>query len=76
MTRVARDRMPAILHREDLDRWLGAEPDPHDVLRPFPSELLWMWPISTRVNSPMNDEENLLDEIKLPAYACLLPSRS
>jgi hypothetical protein len=39
-------------------RWLGFEPDPHDVLRPFSSELLW--PIPTRVNSPMNDDEGLL----------------
>jgi putative SOS response-associated peptidase YedK len=59
------DRMPAILRREDYDRWLGTEPDPRDVLRPFPSELLRMWPISTRVNSPKNDDEHLLDEIEL-----------
>jgi putative SOS response-associated peptidase YedK len=63
------DRMPAILHREDYDRWLGPERDPRDALRPFPSELLWMWPISTRVNSPMNDDEHLRDKIGLPAEA-------
>jgi hypothetical protein len=28
--------------------------------------LLKMWPISTRLNSPMNDEAALLEEIKLP----------
>jgi putative SOS response-associated peptidase YedK len=59
------DRMPAILDRADYDRWLGIEPDPRDVLRPFPSELLKMWPISTRVNSPMNDDEQLLEEVQL-----------
>jgi putative SOS response-associated peptidase YedK len=63
------DRMPAILHKADYDRWLGVETDPHDALRPFPSELLRMWPISTRVNSPMNDDEGLLDEIELPVEA-------
>jgi putative SOS response-associated peptidase YedK len=63
------DRMPAILHRADYDRWLGIEPDPRDALRPFPSELLRMWPISTRVNSPMNDDEALLDEIELGSEA-------
>jgi hypothetical protein len=36
------DRMPAILHREDYDRWLGIEPDPRDALHPFPSRLLKM----------------------------------
>jgi putative SOS response-associated peptidase YedK len=63
------DRMPAILQREDYGRWLGPEPDPRDALRPFPSELLRMWPISTRVNSTLNDDEHLLHEIKLPAEA-------
>ena len=58
------DRMPAILAPAVYDRWLGAEPDPRDLLQPFPSELLAMWPISTRVNSPSNDDEHLLDEIE------------
>jgi putative SOS response-associated peptidase YedK len=61
------DRMPAILHRGDFDRWLGSEPDPRDLLRSFPSEAMRMWPISTRVNSPNNDDEKLLDEIVLAA---------
>ena len=59
------DRIPAILHKEDYEKWLGPEPAPHHVLRPFPSALLRMWPISTRVNSPMNDDEHLLDEVGL-----------
>jgi putative SOS response-associated peptidase YedK len=59
------NRMPAILDLTDFDRWLGVEPDPRDALKPFPSELLKMWPISTRVNSPMNDDEHLLEEIEL-----------
>ena len=32
---------------------LSAEPDPHEVLQPFPSEAMGMWPISTKVNSPL-----------------------
>jgi putative SOS response-associated peptidase YedK len=60
------DRMPAILLPSGYDRWLGPEPDSNDLLRPFPSELLRMWSISTRVNSPDNDDEHLLDEIALP----------
>ena len=59
--------MPAILKPSDYERWLGLEPDPNDVLVPFPSELLSMWPISKRVNSPDNDDEQLLDEIPLLA---------
>jgi len=49
------------------DRWLGLEPDPRDLLVPFPSDQLAIWPISKRVNSPDNDDERLLEEISLPA---------
>ena len=38
------------------DRWLGTEPDPHDLLITYPSEPMTMWPISTRVNKPENDD--------------------
>ena len=34
------DRMPAILRRHDLARWLGPEPDPRDLLEPYPAELM------------------------------------
>ena len=60
------DRMPAILKPADYNCWLGSEPD-HDLLTPFPSDLMTMWPISKRVNSPENDDEQLLDEITPPA---------
>jgi putative SOS response-associated peptidase YedK len=29
--------MPAILTPADYARWLGEEPDPRDLMRPFPS---------------------------------------
>jgi len=54
------DRMPVILRPEDYDRWLGIETDPRDLLRPFSAELMRVWPISTRVNSPKNDDPDLL----------------
>ena len=57
------DRMPVILRPEDYDRWIGIEPDPRDLLRPFPAELMTMWPISTRVNSPKNDDADLLTPV-------------
>ena len=61
------DRMPAILNPAGYRRWLGLEPDPRDLLVSFPSEQLAIWPISRRVNSPDNDDEQLLEEISLPA---------
>src|SRR5215468_324911 len=59
------DRMPLILHRFDYVRWLGDEPDPHDLVRPFPAALMRMWPISTRVNKPENDDASIVEAIEL-----------
>jgi putative SOS response-associated peptidase YedK len=58
------DRMPAILRPEQCDRWLGDEADPRDLLQCYPAELMRMWPISTRVNKPENDDPSLLDPIE------------
>jgi putative SOS response-associated peptidase YedK len=55
------DRMPLILPKNAYERWLGDEPDPHDLLAAFPANLMVMWPVSTRVNSPDNDDASLLD---------------
>ena len=58
------DRMPAILEPASYDRWLGLEPNPHDLLISYSSEPMTMWPISTRVNAPENDDPSLLDRIE------------
>src|SRR6478672_9165303 len=39
------DRMPLILAPIDYTRWLSDEPDPGDLMRPFPAEPMRMWPI-------------------------------
>jgi putative SOS response-associated peptidase YedK len=46
--------MPVILAPGDYARWLGEEPESliRDLMRPFPSDLMRMWPMSTRVNKP------------------------
>lgn len=46
------DRMPVILAPGDHMRWLGPEQDPRDLLKPYPSDLMKMWPIDTKVGSP------------------------
>jgi putative SOS response-associated peptidase YedK len=59
------DRMPVIIPPDAYDRWLAnIEPDPRDLLVPFPSEPMTMWPISTRVNKPENDESSILERIE------------
>ena len=57
------DRMPAILEPGSYERWLSTEPDPRDLLITYPAEPMIMWPISTRVNKPENDDPSLLQEI-------------
>jgi putative SOS response-associated peptidase YedK len=54
-------RMPVILPAAAYGRWLAnIEPDPRDLLVPFAAEAMRMWPISTRVNKPENDDAELL----------------
>lgn len=55
------DRMPVILPAEAYGRWLAnIEPDPRDLLVPYPAELMTMWPVSARVNNPANDDAAIL----------------
>ncbi|TLX14482.1 SOS response-associated peptidase [Rhizobium sp. MHM7A] len=58
------DRMPVILHREDYERWLSPEPDPNDLMRPFPAELMTIWTIGRGVGSPRNDGPEILEEVE------------
>jgi putative SOS response-associated peptidase YedK len=64
--------MPAILRPEDYSRWLALDPDGPNLLQPFPSEPMAIWPISTRVNSPKNDDADLLEPLA-DADACWPP---
>jgi putative SOS response-associated peptidase YedK len=57
------DRMPLILNPRDYDRWLDKDYDPADLIRPFPSDGMVTWPISTRVNKPENDDSAILDRV-------------
>jgi putative SOS response-associated peptidase YedK len=67
------DRMPVIVPAESYDRWLAnIEPHPRDLLVPYPSELMRMWPISTRVNKPENDDPSLLERVEMGGESSLL----
>jgi putative SOS response-associated peptidase YedK len=57
------DRMPVILRREDEARWIKPEPDPTltDLLKPFPSDRMEAYPVSSLVNSPGNDTPEILE---------------
>jgi putative SOS response-associated peptidase YedK len=63
------DRMPVIIAPSDYARWLSDEPDPRDLTRPFPAGLMRMWPISTRVNKPENDDPSIVEPVELATDA-------
>ena len=53
----------------DDARWLGGESDPSELMRPYPAELMRMWPVSTRVNKPDNDDASIIEPIERAASA-------
>ena len=59
------DRMPVIIAPADRERWMNPDEAPHDLLRPYPAELMKMWPVSTKVNSPKNEGRELIEPITL-----------
>jgi putative SOS response-associated peptidase YedK len=54
------DRMPVILDPADYGAWLDPGRGGQEFLRPCPDEWLAAVPVSTRVNSPRNDDPSLL----------------
>lgn len=57
-------RMPVILEPESIDAWFDRETQPRAVsalLRPSPDGVLSMRRISTRVNSPANNDASLIE---------------
>jgi putative SOS response-associated peptidase YedK len=61
------DRMPVILAREAYDTWLAPAPLHADLLQPWlvpcPAEWLEAYPVSTRVNSPDQDDAECIARI-------------
>jgi putative SOS response-associated peptidase YedK len=57
------DRMSVILDRSDYERWLGEDPNPSDLPRPFPSERMKMWRVARKVGNVKNDIPDILDEV-------------
>lgn len=61
---TASRREPAILAREDHEAWLtGAPEEAFAVLRSYPDELRTAWQVSRRVNSPRNDDPQLIEAL-------------
>lgn len=61
------DRMPVILEPENEDMWLGNQPldaeQLSSVFRPFPARLMEAYEVSTAVNNPTNDFEDIIKPV-------------
>ncbi len=49
--------------------------DPADLVRLYPADAMVSWPVSTRVNTPKNDDVAILDRIET-ATGATDPGRS
>ena len=64
-----RYQVPLILAPTDYTCWLSDEPDPGDLMMPFPAEPMRRWSISTRVNKPENDDPSIVEPIAIATSA-------
>ena len=67
LLRPIHDRMPVILDRKDYDLWLDPavqkiEPLQH-MLRPYQSEAMISYPVSTVVNNPTNNSPECINSL-------------
>lgn len=61
-------RMPAILAVEDRDTWLrGAHEDAFKTLKQYPDTHMVATPVSTRVNTPKNNDAELITAVNTPS---------
>ncbi|MFO7727414.1 MAG: SOS response-associated peptidase [Desulfonatronovibrio sp.] len=60
------DRMPVIIDREGYQEWLDQMIQSRDKLniKQVSEDNLEAWPVSSRVNSPKNNSEELIQELK------------
>jgi putative SOS response-associated peptidase YedK len=57
-------RMPAILEKADRAAWLsGTAEEAWATLTPYPDDLMVAWPVSTRVNTPRNNDAQLIERV-------------
>jgi putative SOS response-associated peptidase YedK len=51
--------MPIILAEEHHDSWLSGDAG-KEILVPYPAERMKAWPVSPRVNSPKNNDAEIM----------------
>jgi putative SOS response-associated peptidase YedK len=64
LMRQIHDRMPAVVHPRDFDRWLDCRDtsvaEAMSLIPPVENDFFEAYPISTKVNSVRNDDESLI----------------
>lgn len=63
---ILHDRMPAILFEDEEKIWIDNNlkiSDLNSLLKPFPSELVYAYPVSSRVNNVRNNDKDLVNQI-------------
>ena len=55
--RTFHDRMPVLLHGDDVRTWIFQGGGVDDLLRPAPEDLLQQWPVSRRVNAAARTDD-------------------
>ncbi len=59
-------RMPALLAKEDREQWLTGTPiEAKAVLKQYPQDCMVTYQVSTRVNSPRNNDATLVSPVEL-----------
>jgi putative SOS response-associated peptidase YedK len=66
--RPLHDRMPVILRKEDYDQWLDSKADDStklsELLKPYSSEEMTAFPISTLVNNARNESAQCIEPLR------------
>ena len=60
------NRMPVILHLDDEAAWVSPESSPEQaqaLLQPFPADLMSVYEVSSKVNSPANNTPDILQRV-------------
>ncbi len=63
---IIHNRMPAILFEDEEKIWIDEgikTADALELLKPYPSELMYAYPVSTRINNVRNNSPELIAEI-------------
>jgi putative SOS response-associated peptidase YedK len=57
------NRMPVIIDAQNYEQWLDPKTGKTELLKPYSTEKMICYPVSTQVNSPKNDRPECIQPI-------------